>query len=82
MRYRPPSRSPGAKRPWLADLLEEPRSEERGRPLDTWAARGVDTATVWVANASLAAAFPHDEQKRTLSGTSLPHEEHAAMTVV
>src|ERR1035441_1365970 len=78
--YRPPSRYPGANRP--CEVPEELCRPEVRRSLDGGGARGVDTATVWVANASLSTATPHAGQKRLFPAISLAQEVHRAIDVV
>ncbi len=80
MRYRPPSRSPGAKRPWLADRAAEER--DAAAPAGVGKRPGVGIATVWVRDAPLSNARPHEEQKRLVAETSLPQEEHVTMNPV
>jgi hypothetical protein len=58
---------PGAKRP--CEREDDVRLSRAGA-----AARGVLTATVWVANASLATPDPQDAQKRAESINSAPQD--------
>jgi hypothetical protein len=80
MRKRPASSAPGAKRPSL-----RPRDEELrvvARALEDGVGRGAGgAATVWVANASLAAGAPQAGQNRLCSASSLPHVAHSGIPV-
>jgi hypothetical protein len=68
---------PGVKRP-CGLACEERDSAE----VDDPAARGVLTATVWVAKASDAAAAPHAAQYRLPSAISAPHDRHWPISTV
>ena len=70
MRYRPPSNSPEANRPWEREWVVVRLSREELED------RGVYVTTVLVVKESVSAAAPQAGQKRPAGESSLPQAAH------